>query len=534
MNAEVHIRRPDGNPLARDVVAGEPGALRFFAHDWRTPDGYAARAAAIDPSDTGWLEGVRAYGEVAEARKAELAERGGFVVTTGQQPGLFGGPLFTLYKALTAVRLAADLEAHLDRPVVPLFWTASEDHDWEEAHHTSVVGVDNELHRIAVPEVDGAGEQPLFRLPLGSGAAEALAALREQLPPTEFVEPWLEALGKAYAGESATLPSGFERCMAALLEPFGVLFCAAHDPGVKRRSARVLRAAIEGHAEQERALAARAAKLEAAGYGVQVPILEGGLDLFVEGPTGERERVYADPDGGFHLRHTGTRLSRDELLARLDDAPETVSPNVLLRPVVESAVFPTLAYVAGPGELAYWGQLQPLFEALDVPMPVVHPRMGATVVERKIRKVLDKYEVTRDRLEMPAHELASELARDGMPEAARKALGRIRGAIGQGSAELTAAVASLDPTLKGPIGSARGAAFEAFAEAEKKIVQAVKRDQEIVLQQIEKARLHLRPDGKPQERVSNVAYYLARFGASFVQEVHDAMPAALPAPAPSA
>lgn len=534
MNAELHIRRPEGNPFTRDVVAGEPRALRFYAHDWRSPEGYAARASAIDASDTAWLEGVRAYGAAAEARRTELAARGGFVVTTGQQPGLFGGPLFTLYKALTAVRLAADLESHFDLPVVPLFWTASEDHDWDEAHHTSVVGVDNALHRVAVAEVEGAGEQPLFRLPLEGGAADALEALRARLPPTEFVEPWLEALAEAYEGTDATLPSGFERCMAALLEPFGVLFCSAHDAGVKRRSKMVLRAAIEGHADQERALAERSAELETAGYGVQVAILEGGLDLFVEGPTGERERVYADADGSFHLRHTGTRLTRAELLARLDEAPETVSPNVLLRPVVESAVFPTLAYVAGPGEMAYWGQLEPLFEALGVAMPVVHPRMGATVVETKIRKVLDKYDVTRDRLEMPAHELASELARDGMPEAAKAALGRIRGAIGQGSAELTDAVKALDPTLKGPIGSARGSAFEAFAEAEKKIVQAVKREQEIVLQQIEKARLHLRPDGKPQERVSNVAYYIARFGASFVQEVYDAMPTALPAPAPSA
>ena len=130
---------------------------------------------------------------------------------------------------------------------------------------------------------------------------------------------------------------------------------------------------------------------------------------------------------------------------------------------------------------------------------------------------------------MPSHELASDLARDEMPEAATAALGRIRGAIGQGSAELTQAVRDLDPTLKGPIGHARGAAFEAFADAEKKIMQAVKREQEIVLRQIEKARLHLHPDGKPQERVMNASYYLARFGASFVQDVYDAMPAALPA-----
>jgi bacillithiol biosynthesis cysteine-adding enzyme BshC len=526
MNAEVRIHRPEGNALVKGVVEGAPDALHFFPHDWRELDGYRARADAIDPSDTGWLDAVRAYGPAAEARRDELAEKGGFVVTTGQQPGLFGGPLYTLYKALTAVRLAADLEAELDRPVVPLFWIASEDHDWDEAHHTYVVGVDNELHRVEVPSVDRAGEDALWRVGIGEGGLDAVGRLRELLPPTEFAEPLLDRLQAAYAA-GTTLPDGFEACMADLLAPFGVLFTSAHDPALKARSREVLRAAVTDAAEHEAALAARAAELEASGFPVQVPILEGGVDVFLDGPAG-RERVYRD-DAGFHLRHSGTKVSSEELLEIIESEPGRVSPNVVLRPAVESAVFPTLAYVAGPGELTYWAELAPLFEELGVTMPVVHPRLGATIIEAKIRKVLDKFHVTRERLEMPPHELASELARDEMPEAARSALSRIRGAIGQGSSELTDAVRDLDPTLKGPIGSARGAAFEAFADAEKKIVQAVKREQEIALAQIEKARLHLHPRGAPQERVMNVTYYLARFGASFVQEVYDAMPAALPA-----
>ncbi len=525
MNAEIRIHRPEGNALVRGVVVGAPEALRFFPHDWRELEGYRARAAALDPTDTSWLAAVRAHGPAAEARRDELAERGGFVVTTGQQPGLFGGPLYTLYKALTAVRLAGELEAEFGLPVVPLFWIASEDHDWDEAHHTRVVGVDNELYRIEVPSVERAGQDALWRVGIGEGGLDAVARLRELLPPTEFAGPLLGSLERAYRAET-TLPDAFEACMAELLAPLGVLFTSAHDPALKSASRDILRAAATDAAEHESALAARAQELEGAGFPVQVSILEGGVDLFMDGPAG-RERVYRDADG-FHLRGSGTRVSGDELARIIDADPQRVSPNVVLRPVVESAVFPTLSYVAGPGELAYWAQLQPLFDALGVAMPVVHPRLGATIVESKVGKVLDKFSVTRERLEMPLHELASELARDEMPEAARAALGRIRGAIGQGSSELTDAVRDLDPTLKGPIGSARGAAFEAFAEAEKKIVQAVKREQEIALAQIEKARLHLYPEGAPQERVINANYYLARFGASFVQEVLDAMPAALP------
>jgi len=526
MNAEVRIHRPDGNPLVRGVVEGAAEALRFFAHDWRSIEGYCARAEAIDASDTGWLDCVRAHGEIANSRLEELRRDGGYVVTTGQQPGLFTGPLYTLYKALTAVRLAEELQSELQAPVVPLFWVASEDHDWDEAHHTWLVGVDNELHRVAVPEVDGAGAEALWRVGLGKAGVDAVEELRALLPPTEFVDELFTTFGEAYDGD-ATLPSGFERCLAELLAPFGVLFVSAHDPRLKELSRPILRSAMEAGATHERLLAARADELEAAGYPVQVPILGGGLDLFLDGPEG-RERIYRDVDG-FRLHGSGAHFSLDDLRTILDEEPVRVSPNVLLRPVVEGGVFPTLAYVAGPGELTYWAELQPLFEALGVAMPVVHPRLGATIVEGKIGKVLEKFDVTDARLEMPAHELAQELARDGLPEDAVAALGKIRGAIGEGTGELTQAVRSLDPTLKGPIGHARGAAFEAFAEAERKILQAVKREQEIALQQVEKARLHLYPGGKPQERMMNVSYYLARFGAPFVQEVYDEMSAALPA-----
>jgi len=525
MNAEIRIHRPASNALVQDVLAGVDAALRLYRFDWRDPEAYRTRAAEIDREDLGWLDAVRAHGPAAEAQLDRLREEGGYVVTTGQQPGLFSGPLFTLYKALTAVRLAEQLEAELGRPVVALFWVASEDHDWDEAHHTWVIGTDNELHRVSVDAVEGSGSQALHRVALEGEGAAAVEALRPLLPDSDFSGELLEALQNAY-GEGATLPSGFEATMAHLLEPFGVLFTSADDPVVKQRSLKVLRSEATSSALHQEKLSARSRELESLDYPVQVGILEGGVNLFLDGPGG-RERLYRDGDG-FILRHSETRVGADELARVLSEEPGRVSPNVLLRPVCEAEAFPTLAYVAGPGEGSYWAQLQPLFEAIGTGMPVVHPRMGATVVEGKIQKVLDKFGLDEDRLRTPFHELAQELARDEVPDDVREALGKIRGAIGQGSGELTEAARNIDPTLKGPIGHARGAAFEAFADAEKKILQALKRENEIALQQVEKAQLHLFPNGSPQERVLNASYYLARFGASFLQSVYDAMPDALP------
>jgi bacillithiol biosynthesis cysteine-adding enzyme BshC len=305
-----------------------------------------------------------------------------------------------------------------------------------------------------------------------------------------------------------------------------MLFVQAHDPVLKARSRSLLEEAVLRGEALEGLLAERAEALEAAGFPVQVHILPEGENVFLEGPAG-RERLYRDGEG-FHLRHSELPLTRDEVIRRIRDEPDTVSPNVLLRPVVEAAVFPTLSYVSGPGEMSYFAQLSPLFDGLGVDMPVIHPRFGATVIEGKVRKVLDKFDVPQDDLRQPIHELAGQLAREAEPEGVLRALGEIRGSLGRGTAALTKAARELDPTLKGPIQHARSVAMDAFADAEKKILQAVKRENETTLQQLDKARLHLFPDGKPQERVMGPAYYLARYGTEWIDELLAAMEIALP------
>jgi len=449
------------------------------------------------------------------------------VVTTGQQPGLFTGPLYSLYKALTAVRLAESLEGVVGRPVAPLFWVASEDHDWAEANHTWVVGVDNELHRLELPDREGAGTVPLHRLSVGDALPPLLDRLAGLLPDTPVASETVALFREAYGGGAhVTLPDGFQAALERLLEPFGVLFVQAHDPVLKERARPLLDRSVTEGEHVERLLSERAAALEAAGFPVQVPVMEDGINLFLEGPGG-RERLYRDGDG-YRLRHSGVHLSRDEVLARIRAEPDTVSPNVLLRPVVEAHVFPTLSYVAGPGELSYFAQLHPLFQAMEVGMPVIHPRFGATVVERKIQKVLDKFQLDQAALFRPFHELAGEIARDEVPEDVRRALGEIRGALGKGTGALAQAAREIDPTLKGPIQHARSVAMDAYEDAEKKILQAVKRENETALKQVEKAQLHLAPEGKPQERVLSAAYYLSRYGTEWLAEVARGMEVALP------
>jgi bacillithiol biosynthesis cysteine-adding enzyme BshC len=307
--------------------------------------------------------------------------------------------------------------------------------------------------------------------------------------------------------------------MEELLSHVPLLFVEGGQPALKEVSQPVLFRELEAAEEQEYLLARVAAHLEMDGYHAQVPILKGGVNLFLEGPEG-RDRLYRDGDG-FRLHHAGQALTGEAIRSMARDDPSLLSPNVFLRPVVESSIFPVVSYVAGPGEIAYYAQLKDFFAAHGLRMPVIHPRISATLVEAKIGKVLEKFHLSLEAVQRPFHELASEIAREEVRPEIRRALGEIRGAVGRGSGALMGAVHDLDPTLRGPVTHARNSAFSAFDDAERKILQAVKRENEIALGQLEKAQNHLFPMGKPQERVLNAFYYMTRYGPELIPALMD-------------
>jgi bacillithiol biosynthesis cysteine-adding enzyme BshC len=517
------VNHPSGAPVVRDYLAGEGAAPGFYGRHYSDPEAFTCKAAEVDArfdrdARARAVEAVIVPEGGDAERLQRFVEEGGYMVTTGQQPALFGGPLYNLNKALTTVRLAEALEARLSKPVIPLFWVASDDHDWAEANHTDLIGVDNELHRFELQAPEPDIHPPLHRIELGPDADAAFDAFAQHLPDTEFSATYLELIRDGF-GAGSTLPKGFHALLQHLLGPYGLYFTDAAHPAVKEHSAQILLSELESSEELEAGLHETSTRLEEAGYHVQVPIMEGGVNLFLEGPAG-RERLYRE-GSDFRLRTSGTVVTADEIRRDRDRDPSVLSPNVLFRPVVESSIFPTVAYVGGPGEMAYFAQLKGYFEAHGIEMPVVYPRFGATAVETKIRKVLDKFEVEIQALHRPFHEIATEIARDEVPAEVRGSIGRLRGAIGSGVSELEKAASAVDPTLKGPVQHLRSQAFAALDDVEKKVMQAVKRESEITLSQLEKAQLHLYPLGKPAERVQNPLYFLARYGGVVLDSLYE-------------
>ena len=520
---EFIVGYPKGSPLVSDYLANKDQVADFFGRSFLSVGDFQSKAMEVD-GRFGRAERELAAQAVLvppgadEARLEAFVEKGGYMVTTGQQPGLLGGPLYNIYKAFTAARLAAVLEERLEKPVIPLFWVSSEDHDWDEAGHTEIIGVDNKIHRIELENVYSETDPPIHRIQIGSAAQDQIDEFVQLLPDTEFSSEYIKLILESF-GPEKTLADGFHLLLQELLGRFGIFFTDAAHPRVKAHSGRMLLEELARSEELEAILKRTGEGLSSAGYELQVPLLEGGVNLFLEGSAG-RERLYREGDG-FRLRTSGEHVTLRDVKERQAEDPLILSPNVLLRPVVESGVFPTLSYVGGPGEIAYFAQLGEYFQAHGLEMPVVYPRCGVTLVEKKIRKILDKFKLRMEFLQKPFHEVASEVAREGMPNEVEEAIEGLRGSVATCTEEIGQAVSSIDPTLNAAAAQVRSQTLSALDELERKTLQALKRENQIGLNQLEKARLHLYPNGKPAERIQNPFYFLTRYGGAFLEELYN-------------
>jgi len=518
-------------------VPGFSSLVRDYAHDFgrlacyysRNPrvDGeYQALAGLCDARDYRRAE-LRAIllaqqavwdaPAVARRRIEELCRPEGLAVCTGQQTGLFGGPLFTLYKALTVITLASQLEHTLRRPVVPLFWMASEDHDVPEADHVYLTdrgGNLSQLRHTAWASPDGF--MPA-NLRLGPAIHETLERLREFLPATEFSDALCEALARAYIPDR-TLSEAFAHWMTHLLGDTGLVLVDAADPALKRLASGIFRRELEEAPRTSAAILDVSRSLRSSGYPAQIEARPDGVNCFL---LQEGRRALTRDPAGFRLRDTGEVIPAAALHRVAQESPERFSPNVALRPVVQDTLFPTLAYVAGPGELAYFAQLRPVYAIFDVPMPVIVPRATLSLVEPRIARLLDRFRMGLPDLTVEPEQLASRILRAQLPPDLGATLATARQGVDEIFRQVGEAVAAVDPTLRATAGQTGGHIKGHLDQLEKKAVQALKRREADTVQQLQRLRDALMPGGKLQERVYPVIPYLAKFGPGLVRSLRE-------------
>jgi bacillithiol biosynthesis cysteine-adding enzyme BshC len=475
------------------------------------------RPGRLDPA----LEPAFVASATRDSVLARLRQPGALAVTTGQQPGLFTGPLYTIHKALSAAALASVLERRWGRPVVPVFWLAGDDHDFAEASHASWIGGDGALVTAALPPRSAdAPLTPMYRQPLGPGVATALESLAGALPTSEFRDATLDWLARHYTPE-ATVAGSFAGALAELLAPAGVLCFDSTHPAAKRASSALVLQALSQAAELDRDLDRQLEALGTSARTSGITVGDGASLVMLEAGQG-RDRLIA-ADGAFVTRRSREQFGLETLQRIAAEFPGRLSPNVLLRPVVESAFFPTVAYLGGPGELRYLAVTPPIYQRLGVIRQLPLPRWSGVIVEPRVDRVLEKFGAGLDELLAPPGALEARLVRSRLPPSVTAALGEIRDTLTRAYDAVLAGAVDIDPTLARPIQGTRQQALTGSEDVEKKLVLHLKRRQETELAQIARARAAVLPGQKPQERVLTLAPFLARYGPALLDALREEM-----------
>lgn len=460
-------------------------------------------------------------GDTTYPGSAAAAERlglpGALAVTTGQQPGLFTGPLLTIHKALSARAVAAVLEREWQRPVVPVFWVAGDDHDFAEAGRASWLSAGGDLVTARLsPRSADAPLTPMYRERLTEEVVELLAAFEGSTAPGERRDRVVAWLGRHYR-PGATVAGAFGGALAELLAPLGVVCLDAASPRLKQQAWPLLRRTLEASADLDARLVRRAAELRAGGTDPGVKVGDGASLVMLEGAAG-RDRLLPD-DGTFVTRRSRERWTLAELDRIAGEEPARLSPNVLLRPVVEAAVLPTVAYVAGPAELRYLELASTLYPQLDVHRQLPLPRWSGIVVEPRVTRALQKLGLNLDGVLREGRGLELGLARAALPPALESGLATLRDSIDAGYDRLAELIDTLDPTLERPVRAAGVTAIGGLAELEKRMLQAAKRKQAELHSQLDRVLNAVLPNGEPQERVLGLPGLLARYGDDALGEL---------------
>ncbi len=431
------------------------------------------------------------------AERLQRAARGGFVITTGQQPGLFGGPIYGWSKALSALALADELERLCGVPVAPVFWAATDDSDFLEAASTHIATAGG-VHTLTLSSLAPA-DTPLRDIPLGDVSQQLntmVAATGAAIAPEVLAE------ARACYAPDATIGEAYVVLLRHFLGDLGIAVLDGGHPAVTRVARPVLERALSRAQMIDDAIVRRDALLRTEGYEPQVARVP-GLSLVFTRREGRRVRM---PIAG----------AQEGLDA---DAHPQLSANVLLRPVVERALLPTVAYMAGPGELAYFGQVGEVAEALDLDSPVAAPRWSGMIIEPHVRRILDRYDLEAMDLREP-HQAETRRARRALSPAIQQDLANLRERIRRSFGELESALGEGEPEL--PPAVLHGAERDLLRRAERlerRIVAAEKRRDERTAHDLATARAALYPFGRPQERVLNLLPLLARHGLTLLGQM---------------
>ena len=524
----VDVRRfPWIRPLAGTYAYDFPKVAELYAGNPVEPAAWrdAVQRAQRHPRDRATLvEVLRAQQEhrsappESRAAAARLADANTVAVVTGQQAGVFGGPMYTLLKALTALQLARRTEQEQHVPAVAIFWVEAEDHDWDEVKSCTVLDAEFQPRTVTLPDLEGARELPVAKLQLDARVEHAIDELAGVLQKTEFTAAIIDSIRAAWM-PGRGVACAFASWIETLLGRHGLIGFESADPAAKPLVAEVFARELSAPGRTAALAAAAGEALAARGHAPQVVSQPDSVSLFNLDPVRRSIRRQGDQLA------IGDETHSSEALARAaTERPAAFSPNVLLRPIVQDTLFPTIAYIAGPSELAYLGQLRGVYEAFGVPMPLMVPRSTATLLDSGAARFLARYNLPFEDLRTPDESTLNKLLEAQLPAAVEQSLKDAASQVHDAMGRVVEALPALDPTLQGAAKTTLGKMEHELRSLHSKVIHAAKKRDETLRRQFTRAQGQAFPQGHPQERTLAVIYFLNRYGPGLIDLLLEELP----------
>jgi bacillithiol biosynthesis cysteine-adding enzyme BshC len=519
---------PKISSLAHDYFYEFDKISEFFSGDFRDLNTYTKQtervrsrnypreqlAAILEELNLGYGCGTKTVQNIKR-----IIEDKACAVVTGQQVGLFSGPLYTIFKALTTIKLAESLKQKNQGTYVPVFWMASDDHDFEEINHITLLDKDNHLVEIKYAGHSSGLKKPVSDIFLSKKISDCIQQLHDLTRDSEFKPKILSQLSAAYQ-PSRTLVDAFARWMTQLFAPFGLIFIDGAHPNLKGLGKEVFYTEIAQNSPSTQCALETSQKLKQKNYHTQIELHQGILNLFLV--EDERESIQFKHDE-YSVKGKPQTFKKEELLNLLEAKPDKFSPNVLLRPLYQDTLLPTIVYVGGLSEVAYYAQMKRVYERFSLPMPIIYPRKSLTLIEKNVDKALRAYNLSVQDMWQEADAKINKIAREKIPESLSRAFRTTASDLDKDLKDIKYEVTAFEPTLEKSVDLTIGKIHHQLSFLEKKILTAFKKQNTILTQRFQLAKNSLYPNQHLQERVLNITPFLLKYGNTLMDRLYKAM-----------
>ena len=449
----------------------------------------------------------------------KLRNKDSSVVFAGQQPGLFTGPLYTIYKALSVERWAANLSDKYSVPVIPCFWLASDDHDFNEINHIKLPN-ERDIVTVEYTSKQASFGQAIDRIKLDTDIQSLTKELFDFFPASEFKQDVLGILDETYTA-GLSYPLAFTRLWYRMFPQSQLVFVSPCHPQLKKLAEPVIEHALRDATHLFSIYDETSRRLENDGYHRQVH--KNPAQTFVFYQHAERQNIRLDENNNFILKEEEP-LTIDRLSRMLTEDPQDFSGNVLLQPLIQNTLFPTLGVVLGPSEIAYYAQIGDLHDYLDVPRPTIMPRTSVTFVQKNVSRRLSQHGIRLDALQRDVNEEIARISKTSFPEKLDNIFQLAEQNISSTFEDIQSALEQFQPGLDKTTQTAKLRVRRELQNLAKKTQAAHGRKEENTEKQIRHLALHLFPEGELQERYFNIVYYWVRYGPAFLSSLYEDWP----------